>query len=369
MRKSLASILVLISLFLSNTPAQAQKYYSMEEVRAQAQAGWHKTYQAHGRSIQIDIKPHVLSVMTVPLIQCYLPDFPPDISREAGFIHIESAAVKQDNTEPAVILSKGIHDNCQWDGHYADIPVTLQETVSLANQTAKESGLGADFIYRDKLYGLQEFSYVDGNRRSILGPGVLHVQFFQNLGGIPVVGDLNKSYIALDQGFRGPGSAMPRLSAYVEKNAEHFSFSGNFLVAERTRLAEDVPLASFDRIISAMEKEISAGRLRQVFDLNFGYTLMPDKANHQHLGESGNVFYAVPTWVLDCLYVRDAQQKIKPRQEDDASCADIYERPEFRRLIINAQTAKILDPLSKDRSRFKFSGFLSWKDVQKGIKK
>ncbi len=65
---------------------------------------------------------------------------------------------------------------------------------------------------------------------------------------------------------------MPRLSAYVEKNPEHFSFSGNFLVAEKTRLAEDVPLASFDRIISAMEKEISAGRLRQVFDLNFGYT-------------------------------------------------------------------------------------------------
>ncbi len=142
MRKSLASILVLISLFLSNTPAQAQKYYSMEEVRAQAQAGWHKTYQAHGRSIQIDIKPHVLSVMTVPLIQCYLPDFPPDISREAGFIHIESAAVKQNKTGCAVILSKGIHDNCQWDGHYADIPVTLQETVSLANQTAKESAWG-----------------------------------------------------------------------------------------------------------------------------------------------------------------------------------------------------------------------------------
>ncbi len=322
--------------------------------------------------------PHVPQVMAVPLSQCYMPlisPMPDHMGRwqpyfrdgkgeEPGFIGLHSAKQSED----AIVLSKGFHGNYQWDGHYAEIPLTLQELCALAHQVVEGSGLGADFIYGDNFYSLQTFVRVDKERKPLPGPGLVHIRFFQNLNGLPVVGELNQSYIRTDSQYRGPGSAMPSLDFYVQ-SADEFSFYANFVMAEQMRLVEDLPLAPFDKVMATLEKEIMAGRLRQVFSLNFGYTILPGPGNQRLFDASGNLFYALPTWVVDCLYMKDARQSMQTYREDDASQADIYETREFRRLIINAQTARLLDPLSKDRKRFYYAGFLSWEDVQKGNKK
>ena len=54
-------------LTLAAVSASAQEYFSIEQVREQAAAGWHGVYQAYGREITVDVEAYISSVERVPV--------------------------------------------------------------------------------------------------------------------------------------------------------------------------------------------------------------------------------------------------------------------------------------------------------------
>ena len=78
MKKRFAILLALI-LILVCAVASAQEYYTLPEIREQAETGWHETYtDKYGRTRQVDIDIEVFGEERVPVIKACWGD-PDDI--------------------------------------------------------------------------------------------------------------------------------------------------------------------------------------------------------------------------------------------------------------------------------------------------
>ena len=126
-------------------------------------------------------------------------------------------------------------------------------------------------------------------------------------------------------------------------------------------VAEDVPLCDFSMIKSALEEEINAGYLRKVFDLEFGYALFNDpETAHHKIGSEDRIYYAVPVWHLNCLYVENPKHELHDGSEwgvNERSGKDYYS------ILYNAQTAKKIDRQNTRKGSGNYQGFISWDDV------
>lgn len=123
----------------------------------------------------------------------------------------------------------------------------------------------------------------------------------------------------------------------------------------------------FDKVINTVEEEIEAGYVRKVFSVRFGYVLYNDPKAPER-GELTDIgcFYGVPSWVVECIYVKnpkDVYDYEKWLKEDP----EVNERNvmEYRMLIINAQSGKCLMFLT--RARMDGEMPIMW-DLHLGIK-
>ncbi|MEG2604862.1 MAG: hypothetical protein RSB91_07975, partial [Clostridia bacterium] len=127
-------------------------------------------------------------------------------------------------------------------------------------------------------------------------------------------------------------------------------------------IAEDVPLCGFDKIKETLDKEITAGHVRKIFDVDLGYTLyntpgMTNKSGFQRTA----VFYAIPAWQVHCLYVDSGKKEMR-----DYSGLDVDERntQEAKTVLINAQTGEIIPSLEKEKGCLDYQGFISWEEAR-----
>ena len=139
---------------------------------------------------------------------------------------------------------------------------------------------------------------------------------------------------------------------------------------ETEKLAEDIPLCAWTTVRSALEQQIEQGHLRQVFDVEFGYALYNDPNGDFSVPSIYDVacYYAVPSWVVHGIYMDNPKQAFVYRgRNDDELNDDIRNTPEYKTLIVNAQTGEMLDPKDKSQRGYgdaRYKGFIPWDKVK-----
>lgn len=140
-------------------------------------------------------------------------------------------------------------------------------------------------------------------------------------------------------------------------------------LAVQETLADDIPLCSFDKVLSAVEAEVTAGHIRKVYEMELGYVLYnepgvyrPQGASDQELENAYQSarYYLKPMWQINCLYVENSKGKL----QETASCTDDERNSsDYRELLVDAQTGELVQP-NTEKERCEFMGFLFWEDAR-----
>ena len=70
------------ALLLCGGRALAEEFYTINEVRQQAAAGWHETYEAYGRTIVADVEPEIPNVTQIPIEKLEFARMTPRVTEE-----------------------------------------------------------------------------------------------------------------------------------------------------------------------------------------------------------------------------------------------------------------------------------------------
>ena len=174
---------------------------------------------------------------------------------------------------------------------------------------------------------------------------------FEVMRGLPVVGIIPHTYMDISK-HRFESIDDPRYYILHIETEFTFGFAAH-LLAEEELIHEDIPLVDFEIAKPQVEKLIEDGRVRKVHGVRLGYILYlePDH-NREH-------FRLVPSWVVDCEYYKTAKDETEVIDEPDYTIVQ-----NFRKLTINAQTGKLIDPENKSPDRSDYPEIITWDDVK-----
>lgn len=382
MRKGIPSLLcacfLCMALGASHACAHAeQPTLSITELRQQTESGWHETYEAHGRSITVDIPIATPDVTALPILRV---GFVPKISEEAAAPLKEGMETLLWNSVWMHKEGKGFNGSFQNDDGelwYAPISESLSAqnaangnidftmtTFPLANadlDTAYLDGSSltlreADAFYQEwmaKLYPNQSFdmrinkielqSAITSQKQVIVSEGTYWLTYQQVFGGVPVLARCNEA-------FNGSVGRVPALEEYLQNGGGNGDFSittqDDFSVRYRlyqteSVLHEDMPLCSFEIVRMQLEKFIADGTLREVRSAELGYASWPNPDNPK-------TFMLLPMWVVHVRLMNSSTSEIPPSMLKDPVTADEYSTYP---LFFNAQTGEMMDRLRTDDKR------------------
>lgn len=133
------------------------------------------------------------------------------------------------------------------------------------------------------------------------------------------------------------------------------------MVKSSGRVADDVPLCSFSKVVEAAEKEILAGHIRKIYGLKFGYLLYEDPEASSASAQTTHLLCRPRLAAGLSVSEQSPGRTARIRAGRDRGRA---EQSGIANLIINAQTGEVQDFMSEKEDRALYQGFLSWEDVQ-----
>lgn len=164
--------------------------------------------------------------------------------------------------------------------------------------------------------------------------GSYFIRFFQNVHGIPVMlpayygyENLLENHVNYEQ-FVDWG--VPGGIAQI-MDTESFWVFIKWIKEERIE-KEDLRLLPLESIIQSIEDQIYKGYIRNVYSLRLGYTIFLND-------DSPNTYTLFPMWVLECDYVETPNKEVKVNPYTD----EFREGFSFSRVLINPQTGKVSD--------------------------
>ncbi len=266
----------------------AKNAYSITEVRQQAEKGWQKNYKAHGREIKVDVQPQVPAVDKVPVSRCQHQDFPITLPEGDPLWHKVrhdgpgSFLVQRSSPgeEPAGALLVGGEklsakpwrvwlEGFDLESAYINSnPITFGELTGWLSNTIKSLGLDPSVIDLMQPEEIMSHAYYAKDQVSFLAPGWSSFHWPQQLHGMPVMWKIFRAFT--DQQNFDCGTRAELSLCY--RQPDNF-WLGIHLIQPVETLAENIPLAGFDSVLKTLEKEIEAGRLRQVLHMKLGYAL------------------------------------------------------------------------------------------------
>lgn len=363
MKKRWVSLLcAALAVLLTASCAVAQEVYvPAAEIAQMIKNGWHETYSAHGRTIEVDIAIDFPAVQAVP-VRKVRKARPSPVHNPARW-QVEGTYFLYEKTDGRMWPSNGWYqasverraDQIDWDA-----PVTNE------NRYAPRQAFD---LFWPELTGAFSADVLDSlTVTDVLAQGHLYAynrktksfgealtddsfRFTQAFDSIPIFYAGQHALFTVSGGEARPPLCM--LDALVV-SPEHFSFSGS-LVEAVSSVYEDIPLASLDRVLSVYEELIHAGRLRKVQALRFGYLLCVDPENPKEA-------YTVPIWVLDGVLF-DSPTEEAPPMPPMPPTETMRDTNPYRSLIVYAQSAEPLDVNSTSPLRRTAPTLLSWADV------
>ena len=396
MKKMMA---LLCMLLLIPTLASADMV-SITELRQQVEAmeRWTQTYEAYGRTIEVDVPIIVPEVDRLPIVtvQAYNPHSETELFSNDhlkaydnphamgwsfednalyGYLNPEEENKNVDYNQykdedgcvgisvklnaPQEILSMGQKDNLKYKEQHVypwqvsmsevyaeDSDMSLFEAVDYIQRIADyyyESGMDGydvEFIeIRDRARKSETSNPADMNLGETVDyypSGTYYLHLRPKVNGIPIYEIAPKLYGSMDKlwdkfcQYYFKIIMLPMCSAEVMSRD---SFSLSLIgVKEKSTLKEDVSLASLQTVIGEIEKQINAGRIRNIYALRLGYVCFLNE-------ESPESYTLYPIWICECDYTQSAKEDGSVYIAD----AGMREGTKFVRIGFNAQTGKMLD--------------------------
>ena len=304
-------------LFLFATVGYAQEYYTINQLREQAAGGWHNVYEAYGRKIVADIDMTIPDVEQVPVEKLELARRESEIDeKEIGLNFIIRPEENvfgfytSDFIEPISGKIEKKNEICignpnEWERMYAEgNELTLSDIVDIVKDALSAMQLDYRNWDLNHPYELRTFSFRNPSTKEVIAPGEYMVYFHQMVNGIPLLNHAGATYKQ-----RTRGNATIRLDASVINEKMYDIIIPSVKTTEK--LADDVPLCSLSKVISAIEKEIEAGHIRKIYDLEFGYVFYEDpdyvtkttQTDHFYAVQSTAVFVLLPASPLSELSI------------------------------------------------------------------
>ncbi|MEG1571365.1 MAG: hypothetical protein RR431_09215, partial [Clostridia bacterium] len=375
MKKILCLLMTAISLCMIST-CFAEGYFSVSDVFLQAGDTWEETYDAHGRSIVLDITIKTPAVTSVPVIRIaphagvnafakqtqmngviqnneagffiYVlapdPMLPPKKSVGAheayyplaelndGKAYAEENALTlgQCKSRARLLLDDAGFQGCLFD---LDSPCDIRWVQGYALMTARmREENKSNETYTGEAYGACGYYWLAAR---------------QTLHGIPLWRDIRWVYRNVRQESSWDLGCM---------NIAMDSADGGFDLCvkaadETAQLSEDIPLCSFEKVKETYEAAISEGNIRDADQLVFAYMIF--RGNHS------DDLIAYPCWVLRCRYLKNH----KTKERDLADGYPWQNTDEALMLVVDAQSGEMIDPYDKSRARDKLPSYLTWQEV------
>lgn len=369
MKKLVVLLFSLISLLLPLS-GYAQEYYSVQVIREQAQARWTQIYHTKWRDVTVDAQPFVPDVAAVPVLKV-APSFekPTTTEEETGWdieapdysfliMKEEAAAQEKLNRIKTRWVSEWIDGSFDFGRTYANSSMKLGEAIEFLQKVLIKSGIDPKRFLLSKPAALNVSTYIDASTEQPVLPSSMRFDIYQQIRGIPILCHDTKC-------IHEPKDNMLVFDAallYTISDPNTFSlYLGG--IKETEMLASDIPLCDFSKIMDAIKKEIMEGHIRKVFDIDLGYVLYNEPGVTRAPGlewVKTAVFYAVPTWHINCLYVNDPKKELRNYEGKD-----VPERGtlEYASLAINAQTGEMQDYMNNKDDSDDYIGFIPWDEV------
>ena len=363
---------------------------SISELRQQVEVmgRWTQTYEAHGRTIEVDIPIYIPNEKELAVYDCsayteYIKNPNSDdknnvysynenlreLTKENDGTSEADIEVYGKGTElrimlnnPEDLLGKNKNDNIKIKeyGFYqyqVDDKVTYAENNEMSLEEAEKyleeiveyfikdeyNGIDIDYI-KIAGRGRKTKSYTDeelGEYVDYYPKGSYFFNYYQVLHKIPIMMTIiatlnnkqeNKIYGDLFEYWGTTGG----ICQIMDRNA--FWLTVRWMKVEKVH-NEKVKLLPIEQIINAVEKEIKAGHVRNVYALKLGYIIYLND-------RSPETYTLYPMWVLDCDYVENKNKEIKVNPYSD----DIRDCFSFERICINPETAEMMDFLNPKTS-------------------
>lgn len=163
-----------------------------------------------------------------------------------------------------------------------------------------------------------------------------YISFRQKLEGIPIYLEIGHKMLTTNQTYVTQEVALKcqRIRG-IETNTLEYMDETSFILdttwmGEEKRIQEDVPLATLDEVIQALEKKIEEGYIRDIYALRLGYVCYLDDT-------SPDIYALYPAWICDCIYANSPREQIMKNIVTDA----FRENFRYEQIVVDAQTCDI----------------------------
>lgn len=332
---------------------------------------WKQTYNAHNRSIEIDIEIAIPEKMEAAILTARDGDSSltdEQLTRYAAIAGDPSFNPNNSETflgmgvnNPFTMLPGQKNGRCKtWmlDLNSIDVntayaennPVTLGEAWDIFTseieycygQEIAQHLVIDQIMMRDRLkvYDRKTKEYGEALREY----GSYQFTALQVFYDMPLLCHVSTAF---DNSIRGENTRLQNLLIGIIANEESFDFRFSLVKVEQL-LSENSAICGVEDAISALESFIDEGRIRNVYTLKLAYVLWNDASDDE-------LFYMVPCWVAECDYYSSAKEKDVELSDDGENYTD---KTCYQKTIVNALTGEILDPENSSKNRSEFN--LNW---------
>ena len=166
--------------------------------------------------------------------------------------------------------------------------------------------------------------------------GTYYISFRQKIGGLPVYMEIGQKMLTTDKTHITQETALKcsRVS-WININGLEYMDGASFMLnatwmREEKRIQEDVPLATLEDVMRALEKRIEEGYIRDIYALRLGYVCYLDDT-------SPDIYALYPAWICDCIYANSPREQIEKNIVTDA----FRENYRYEQILVDAQTCDI----------------------------
>lgn len=388
MKRLLGAICFCMALLIqpfSATPvaACADVYLSVSELREQTPGRWTDSLVADsGAAIRVDCPVEVPDAERAPVLcASWYPALTEEYAREYTPSKSAWPMNAAHSDESYTMLTHNYHyalkeeeirlkyydeeqfirlEDVDWDAVYVrNSTMTAGEAFSAIHQTIRDiySKYGEYGFYDFRpARGLTILSLVNQSGKHMRELDVYSFCGQQMIRGLPILTNAGYTFasssVNSDTAYRHEGGHEAQYYVLHVEAEDSYGFAAH-LLAERGVIADDIPLRSFEAAKPDITALIKAGYIREIYSVQFGYAAYP---NRQHDLESCILF---PSWVIECEYYDSPDMETEPVNVPNYSNSQHY-----CRLVVNAQTGRLLDPRSKGPDRSDAPEVITWEDVR-----
>lgn len=379
MKRRLLLLCVMIAVFLSPVSAGSESYLSVAELFSMTSDRWTDSFTtAMGETVVLDCAVEVPCVQKVPVLAVtWYPALPGAYREEYASKRNAWPMTDAQSNESYTMLTHNYHyalreseinlkyhdeerfirlADVDWNTVYVrDSTLTAGEAFEVIHQTVMDvySTYGEYGFYDFRpARGLTILSLVNQNGEHVREQDVYSFCGQQIIRGIPVLTNAGYTFASSsvnpDAVYRHEGGHEAQYYVLHVESEDSYGFAAH-LFAERDVIAEDIPLCSFESVKPGIVALIESGYIRKIHGIQFGYAAYPDK---QHDLEHYILF---PSWVIECEYYDSPDMETEPE-----SAPNYANSQHYRRLVVNAQTGRLLDPGSKGPDRSDAPEIIAW---------